>query len=203
MSSVRPAPIANSVEVPAGPMVVTRIPSSRSSRSSAAGEAHLGELGRRVDGLVGRRLGSPRPTPRSRCRPARPCASRGRRPGSARRSRRRWCRASSSAPRPCGRGSRRTCRSRRWRRACPGGRTARSAVATRRRLSSGERTSISTATIRPGISASRASSRSRRRAPTTTFAPAPASSRAVARPIPALAPVMATTVSFRSSIAPV
>ena len=35
MSSVRPTPIANSVDVPAGPMVVTRIPCSRSSRSSA------------------------------------------------------------------------------------------------------------------------------------------------------------------------
>ena len=77
------------------------------------------------------------------------------------------------------------------------------AVAIRRRPSSGDRTSISTATIFPGYSASSASSRSLRLAPTTTFAPAPASSRAVARPIPALAPVMATTVSFRSSIAPV
>ena len=47
------------------------------------------------------------------------------------------------------------------------------AVAISRRPSSGERTSISTATIRPGYSASRASSRSLRLAPTTTFAPAP------------------------------
>ena len=77
------------------------------------------------------------------------------------------------------------------------------AVPIRRFASSGERTSISTATIFPGNSASRASSRSRRRAPTTTFAPTPASSRAVARPMPALAPVMATTVSFRSSMAAV
>ncbi len=77
------------------------------------------------------------------------------------------------------------------------------AVATSRFASAGERTSISTATICPGNSASRAASRSVRRAPTTTLAPAPASSRAVARPIPALAPVMATTVSCKPLIAAV
>ena len=74
------------------------------------------------------------------------------------------------------------------------------AVATSRRQSSGDRTSISTAATRSGNSASIASSRSRRRAPITTRAPAPSSSRAVARPMPELAPVTTATVPVRSSM---
>src|SRR5215207_8200529 len=75
-----------------------------------------------------------------------------------------------------------------------------SAVSTSRWLSAGTRTSIVTAATRSGDSASSWSRRSRRRAPTTTRAPAPISSRAVARPIPALAPVMTTTWSWSDSI---
>ena len=53
---------------------------------------------------------------------------------------------------------------------------------------------------RPACSAARASSRSFRRAPSTTRAPAPTSSIAVARPMPALAPVIAMTWSCNDSI---
>jgi hypothetical protein len=74
------------------------------------------------------------------------------------------------------------------------------AVSTSRRQSSGDRTSIATATARSGNSASMASSRSRRRAPMTTRAPASSSSRAVARPMPELAPVTTATVPVRSSM---
>ena len=102
------------------------------------------------------------------------------------------------------RSSSRTCSSGTWRPwpallTSPSTRPKRSrVVSTRRTICAGSRRSVGTARA-PDSSSTRLSTRSTRRAASTTVAPRPAASRAVAAPMPDEAPVMMTT-ALSSSI---